>query len=246
MDARETYVFCGLDAARRPGRRAGLTLADVARRAGVGVGTVSTVMNRPDSVRETTRARVQRAAAELRYVAGGRAAEPAAHWRRGGFADRVFRPAATGWFAAKAPYPARPVHIAAEPWPGLPVRGRNAVGRSDACWLPLAPGLTPHGLRHAHRTLMVELGTPGKLMDERIGHEDGSVQSLYTHHITAAMRRTLLDGLTGLRQSSLDARWAMFPGSRVAGLDQLLREGRPASDRGGFSPRILPTGLRKR
>jgi integrase len=30
----------------------------------------------------------------------------------------------------------------------------------------LAPGLTPHGLRHTHKTLMEELGTPPKLMDE--------------------------------------------------------------------------------
>ena len=60
-----------------------------------------------------------------------------------------------------------------EPWPGIPVRGRNAAGHADACWVPIAQGLTPHGLRH--KTLMAELGTPGKLMDERMGHEDGSV-----------------------------------------------------------------------
>jgi hypothetical protein len=43
--------------------------------------------------------------------------------------------------------------------PGLPVRGRNAAGRAEDCWLPIARGLTPHGLRHTHKTLMDQLGT---------------------------------------------------------------------------------------
>jgi hypothetical protein len=64
-------------------------------------------------------------------------------------------------------------------------------------------------------------------MDERMGHEDGSVQARYTH-VTASMRRQLLDGLTGLWEAALDARQAMAPGSPVAVLDRLLttrREG---------------------
>jgi hypothetical protein len=39
------------------------------------------------------------------------------------------------------------------------------------------------------------LGTPPKLIDERMGHEDGSVQARYTH-ITAEMRQTLRERLT--------------------------------------------------
>jgi hypothetical protein len=50
-------------------------------------------------------------------------------------------------------------------------------------------------LRHTYKTLMEELGTPGKLMDERMGHEDGSVPARYSH-VTAPMRQQLLDGLT--------------------------------------------------
>jgi hypothetical protein len=42
---------------------------------------------------------------------------------------------------------------------------------------------------------MEELGTPPKLMDERMGHEDGSVQARYSH-ITARMRNRLMDELT--------------------------------------------------
>lgn len=103
----------------------------------------------------------------------------------------------------------------------MPARGRNAAGRADACWVPIAPGLTPHRLRHTHKTLMEEIGTPAKLMDERMGHSDGSVQARYSH-VTAPMRRQLLDGLTGLWTAAVDARLALAPGSPVAVLDRLL------------------------
>jgi hypothetical protein len=69
---------------------------------------------------------------------------------------------------------------------------------------------------------MEELGIPSKLMDERMGHEDGSVQARYSH-ITTAMRARLLDGLTESWKASLDERWAMAAGSSVAVLDGLLR-----------------------
>jgi hypothetical protein len=91
---------------------------------------------------------------------------------------------------------------------------------------------------HTHKTLMEELGTPRKLMDERVGHQDGSVQARYSH-ITAAMRRHLLDGLTGLWEAALNARRPIGPGSPVDVLDRLLR----AEDRDGIQdrPRISPS-----
>jgi hypothetical protein len=76
----------------------------------------------------------------------------AAHWRRSGFESMIFKPAAEGWFPKKAPLPRRPVPVIADPFHGLPVRGRNYVERSDWCWLPIAEGLTPHLLRHSHKT----------------------------------------------------------------------------------------------
>jgi len=42
---------------------------------------------------------------------------------------------------------------------------------------PIARGLTPHGLRHSHRTNMEDLRTETVLMDERLGHLDGSVSA---------------------------------------------------------------------
>jgi integrase len=200
----------------------GPRLIDVARRADVGVGTVSAVLNDRPIVSEPTRARVMAAVAELGYARGAPAGVLAPHWRRNGFATWLFRPAATGRYPRKAPHPVRPVPVLADPWPGVPVRGRNA-GKADACWLPVAPGLTPHGLRHTYKTMMVELGTPATLMDAQMGHEDGSVQARYAH-VASGMTGRLLDGLTEL-WAALDARREFSPRSPVAVLDRLLGEG---------------------
>jgi integrase len=220
------YVFSGHGTVAAALRRPGAKLVDVARRADVSAGTVSNVLNRPDLVPETTRQRVLAAVAELGYVRGRAtpAHERAPHWRRNGFATWLFQPAATGWYPRKAPQPAHPVPIVAEPWPGIPVRGRNAASRAEACWLPVARGLTPHGLRHTHKTLMVELGTPPKLMDERMGHEDGSVQARYSH-VTAEMRQRLVADLSAMWEAALDERRQHCPRSPVAALDALLSIG---------------------
>ena len=218
------YVFTGHGDSNSALRRPGAKLVDVARHADVSTGTVSNVLNRPEAVAERTRLKVLAAAAELGYVRGGIAEgrERAPHWRRTGFSTWLFQPAATGWYPKKAPHEAHPVPVVADPWPGVPVRGRNASRRAQVCWLPVAPGLTPHGLRHTHKTLMVELGTPAKLMDERMGHEDGSVQARYSH-VTAEMRRRLIGGLSDTWESSLDERRRLGPRSPVAVLDVLLR-----------------------
>ena len=39
---------------------------------------------------------------------------------------------------------------------------------------------------------MIELGTPGTLMDTQSGHSDGSVQARYSH-ITGGMRQRLTE-----------------------------------------------------
>ncbi|MFF3869121.1 LacI family DNA-binding transcriptional regulator [Micromonospora sp. NPDC001898] len=216
-----TYVFSGHRPPKGAARRPGATLVDVARRAGASPATASAALNHPEVVNEVTRSRIMTAIADLGYVRGGASGELAAHWRRTNFATWLFQPAVTGWYPKKGHLIARPVPVLGEPWPGIPVRGRNAAGRADACWLPVAPGLTPHGLRHTHRTLMEELGTPGKLADERMGHTDGSVQARYTH-VTPVMRTRLIDGLTDLWEAALQARQMMAAGSPVAVLDRLL------------------------
>jgi hypothetical protein len=43
--------------------------------------------------------------------------------------------------------------------------------------------------------MTVGLGTPSTVMDDQMGHSDGSVQARYAH-ATAEMVRRLMDGLT--------------------------------------------------
>ncbi len=193
------------------------------RRAGVSTGTVSNVLNRPDVVAEATRVRVREAIDALGFTRGEGAVDQAEHWRRNGFATWLFTPAVSGWYPKKAPQEARPVPVLADPWPGVPARGRGAQARADSCWVPIAKGLTPHGLRHTHKTRMEGFRTPPKLMDERMGHIDGSVQARYTH-VTRQMRDELMANLTMEWEASLDARLAMCPTSPVAVLNALLQE----------------------
>ncbi|MFE2374731.1 hypothetical protein [Streptomyces sp. NPDC059398] len=89
--------------------------------------------------------------------------------------------------------------------------------------MPIKDRLTRHGLRHGHRTLMEELGTPKVLMDERMGHEDGSVGARYSH-VTDSMRALLMEQLTEVWFESLDVRLALCPQSPVPALDRLLQE----------------------
>jgi integrase len=215
------YTFNGRGVSGQ--RREGPTLKQVAEACGMSTGTVSNVLNRPDMVAEKTRQKVEAVIAELGYERPAGPAREAAHWRRSGHATWIFTPAATGWYPKKAPQEAHPVPVTAGPWPGVPVRGRGAAGRAEACWLPIKDGLTRHGLRHGHRTLLEELGVPKVLIDERMGHEDGSVSALYTH-ITDSMRAAMIDGLTEVWLRSLDERLALAPRSAVPMLDALLQE----------------------
>jgi hypothetical protein len=48
-----------------------------------------------------------------------------------------------------------------------------------ACWLPILPGLTPHGLRHGHQTWMEEAAISGLLQAERMGHKVPGMRGVY-------------------------------------------------------------------
>ena len=51
---------------------------------------------------------------------------------------------------------------------------------SLANWLPLRPGLTPHGLRHGHQTWLDDLGIRYVLQSERMGHEVPGMRGVYS------------------------------------------------------------------
>jgi len=96
------------------------------------------------------------------------------HYRRSNYSRRVFRPACDGRHLPISGAPGRLV-IAEQTsaWPGTPIAawppatGAKATGPPRghgiaiipedtplACWLPVKLGLTPHGLRHSHKTWM--------------------------------------------------------------------------------------------
>jgi hypothetical protein len=90
-----------------------------------------------------------------------------------------------------------------------------------ASWLPLRPGLTPHGLRHGHQTWLDDLGVRYVLQSERMGHEVPGMRGVYSH-VTLGMRAELVAGLQQLWKASLIERARISNRSTVAGLDRLL------------------------
>jgi integrase len=216
-----TYVFRGLGRPR--GTAKPVTLKDVALKAGVSAGTVSHALHHPGTVAEATRERIAQAVAQTGYTAAGAGGEYTPHVHQSNWYQWVWVPAVSGWYPGKGREPRRVVPVSAGPWPGVPVRGRGNANRSDACWVPLAAGMTRHGIRHAHRSWMAEYRTHEVLSHDRLGHELGGIAGVYSHP-TQPMRDELMAALTVAWEQSLDARLALCPVSEVPVLDRLLRD----------------------
>ena len=90
-----------------------------------------------------------------------------------------------------------------------------------ACWLPVKDGLTPHGLRHSHKTWMAEDGIPEILAEQRLGHQVPGMRGLYAH-ASQRMRDELTADLQARWEESLRERAAIDPHSSVPLLDTLL------------------------
>jgi hypothetical protein len=107
-----------------------------------------------------------------------------------------------------------------------------------ASWLPVKCGLTPHGLRHSHKTWMAEDGIPEILAEQRLGHQVPGMRGLYAH-ASQRMRDELTAVLQARWEESLRERAALAPHSPVPLLDNLLapfRDG-AAADAGEPGPR---------
>jgi len=115
-----------------------------------------------------------------------------------------------------------------------------------ACWLPVKDRLTPHGLRHSHKTWMAEDGIPEILAEQRLGHQVPGMRGLYAH-ASDRMRDELTAVLQARWEESLRERAALDPHSPVPLLDNLL-----APLRGGIAAAAVVTlsavepGLRRR
>ncbi|WP_304455893.1 hypothetical protein [Nocardiopsis sp. YSL2] len=149
------------------------------------------------------------------------------HHDRATFKTAIFEAAATGRFpsqskAAKAEWgPTRPVPLSGGAWPGVPILGRSRWKEPEASWLPIAPGLTPHGQRHSHIHWMDEDGIPEVLKHERVGHSMGGISAVY-RQVTQPMVDQLMEALVRRWEESLRQRAAMHPRSPVSVLDTLL------------------------
>jgi integrase len=173
------------------------------------------------------------------------------HYRRSNYARRVFRPACDGRHEAANGQPTKLVIAGTTTWPGIPVaawppaqptigadpasadltnnyappRGRGIPAIPDdtplACWLPIKPRLTVHGLRHGHKTWMAEDGIPDILAEQRLGHEVPGMRGLYAH-ASARMRDDLKQALQARWEDSLRERAAICPRSPMPLLDVLL------------------------
>ena len=173
------------------------------------------------------------------------------HYRRSNFARRIFRPACDGRYEPAGARLPKLIIVDATVPPGTPIgawpaaqpvtardpgyepprgRGYRAVpdGASLACWLPIMPSLTPHGLRHSHKTWMTEDGIPEILAEQRLGHEVPGMRGLYTH-VSDRMREDLKAALQARWEDSLAARAAICPHSPVPLLDALMAPHREAA-----------------
>lgn len=213
-----TYAFNGSSAI--PEIRAP-RMADVAELAGVSITTARHALNTPHRVSQHTRLAVEQAFTDLgtKHIPRTKTYRP--HWKTT-FGTHVVGTAADGYYPQSDPNSKRrPVAVVSQPFPGLPVRGYNPFRIADACWCPIAEGFTPHGARHSHRTQLEELGIAKVLIDDRMGHIDGTISARYAH-VTEPMRTRLKDQLTFRWETTLHARRAMNPHSPVAILDNLL------------------------
>ena len=108
-----------------------------------------------------------------------------------------------------------------------------------ACWLPVKDGLTPHGLRHSHKTWMAEDGIPEILAEQRLGHQVPGMRGLYAH-ASQRMRDELTARLQARWEQTLRERAAIDPHSPVPLLDALLTPFRTASQAARAA--IFPAG----
>lgn len=99
-----------------------------------------------------------------------------------------------------------------------------AEGAPVASWAPIKEGLTPHDLRHAHSTWLMDLGTPLQLRDDRMGHASPEMRGMrgtYTH-VSRESRAWLREQLERLWQDALARRAWFGLRSPVRVLDDLL------------------------
>mgnify|MGYP001241810973 CR=1 FL=1 len=156
------------------------------------------------------------------------------HHRANPFRSHLFGPAAQGEYYA-GQRKAFPVYYSEpdDPWSIVPT-GKGVRHPADPAgrWEPICVGMKPHGLRHSHRVVLEEVGTPKVLMDDRMGHVDHSTSARYSH-VTPTMRRRLVEALQERWEEAVGQRAALNFESPVPLVNALLgRHSRSTPDSG--------------
>ena len=128
------------DSDEHPALPSGPRIQDVARRAGVAIGTVSNVLNNPDLVSEQTRVKVETAIAELGFVRNSAARALAA--RRTDTVGLVLIDIGNSLFASESSIPVSTVSL-----PG---------DRMRELAIELLLDEIRQGSSHVHRTVMLD------------------------------------------------------------------------------------------
>ena len=92
---------------------------------------------------------------------------------------------------------------------GRPARYARDGSEFEPATAPIYCGLRFHDLRHTHKTMLVEVGAPEILQDERLVHHPPGMHGIYAH-TTNAMRGAMVEGLQG-RWELKQARIAVKP-----------------------------------
>ncbi|MFJ9180607.1 hypothetical protein [Streptomyces sp. NPDC102360] len=86
-------------------------------------------------------------------------------------------------------------------------------------WKPVKPGLTFHGLRHSHKTWLIEDDIPDVVQDRRLDHTlDDHINDIYSH-VADTLNTRILTALEQRWQHSIaaaDAAWTPANASMVA------------------------------
>ena len=192
------------------------------------------------------------------------------HYRRSNYARRVFRPACDGRLGASLASPGRLVIADTTTWPGTPIAFWPPAPSADASstgenlrvdnytpprghgiqpipsnvpissWLPIQSGLTPHGLRHSHKTWMFEDNIPEILAEQRLGHQVPGIRGLYAH-ASDRMRDDLKAALQQRWTDALTARAAIHPHSPPPLLNERLAPIRNTGQKPRNPARSSPT-----
>jgi hypothetical protein len=114
---------------------------------------------------------------------------------------------------------------------------------APASWLPVRRGLSPHGLRHGHKTWLDDLGVQETLKSERMGHDVPGMAGVYGH-IMPEWRDRLRSQLQELWEASLRERARLSPRSAVAIVNALIAPDRAARPPSG--PTMAPLRASRR